>query len=139
MEKFLRFRDRNYNEVHYPLSSLLGFSRQDPSCGSCLYIHFKPLRVTTQADGVGDFDTDHVKIKFTDMSVHARAVINLLTNISAGSGVIDVMVINGDSLQFHAFDLKNNNISQYFCNPNGNESCNTTTWVDFVAIHMVES
>ena len=72
MEKLLRFQNRNFDQVYYPLSKLRGFSRQDAACGGCLYIHFDPLRNANQADVGSDVDVDYVKIKFTDASVLGR-------------------------------------------------------------------
>jgi hypothetical protein len=146
MEKYLRFQDVNYNQVVYPLSRLLGFSRKSTDCGKCLFLHFEPLRVTTQVEadtGAEDFNTDHVRIKFSDANVLRQAVKNLLTNIAASkTGYIEVLCLNGNSLESQAFDVKGFNISQYLCAPEGYGSaldgCAGASWDELIKIHIVE-
>ena len=153
MEKVLRFQNSNYDQVFYPLSKLRGFSRQDAACGGCLYIHFDPLRNTTQPDGgaspTGNFSTDYVKIKFTDSSVLGTVVRNILTNIaSEKGGIVTILEVFGTAVRKQAFDTKGSNTSQYLCTPqtpegedqfgSANANCAGVTWADVIEIHMAE-
>lgn len=147
MEKYLRFQDANYDQVVYPLSRLLGFSRRSTDCGTCLFIHFEPLRATRQSEagtGAEDFDTDHVRIQFSNANVFRQTVKNLLTNIAASkTGYIEVLCLNGNSLESQAFDVKGFNMSQYLCAPEGYGSeldgCSGASWTDLIKIHIVEA
>jgi len=147
MEKLLRFQDRNFDQVYYPLSKLRGFSRQDATCGGCLFIHFDPLRNANQVDAGSDIDVDYVKIKFTDASVLGTVIRNIMTNInSTPKGIVDVLIIFGNAVQKQAFDIKGSNTSQYLCTPQTDAgedqfgsaaaACAGVTWNDVITIHM---
>jgi len=147
MEKFLRFQDRNFDQVYYPLSKLRGFSRQDSVCGGCLFIHFDPLRNANESDAGSDVDVDYVKIKFTDASVLGTVIRNILTNISSSrTAIVDVLIIFGNAVQKHSFDIKGSNTSKYLCTPqtdagedqfgSAEAACAGVTWNDVITIHM---
>ena len=124
MEKILRFRNRAFDNVYYPLSRLKGLSRSTAK----LVFHFDPLKNS------GTSDTDKVEILFTDAGVHPLAVTNFYKAVYGSKKtivtVVDVASVNdGETVprDKHVFGVDNDdaNMSQYF---------NTTSITDFCSI-----
>jgi len=124
MEKILRFRNRAFDQVYYPLSRLKGLSRSTAK----LVFHFETLTKN------GTAETDKVEILFTDAGVHPLAVTNFYKAVYGSKKtivtVIDVANVNdGETVprDKHVFGVDNDdaNMSQYF---------NTTSITDFCSI-----
>ena len=113
MERILRFRNRNFDNVYYPLSRLKGISRDATN----LVFNFESLNKN------GDSATDTVKIKFTDAGVHPLAVSNFYKAVY-GSKTTIITIIDVSSVEdngtvarnLHAFGVDNDDgdFSQFF-------------------------
>ena len=124
MEKILRFRNRNFDNVYYTLSRLKGISRDSTN----LVFNFESLNKN------GTSSTDNVKIKFGDAGVHPLAVTNFYKAVYGSKKTI-VTVIDVSSIEdngtvgrsLHAFGVDDNDgdFSQYF---------DTSTITNFVVI-----
>jgi len=113
MERILRFRNRNFDNVYYPLSRLKGISRDTTN----LVFNFESLNKN------GTSDTDTVKIKFGDAGVHPLAVSNFYKAVY-GSKTTIITIIDVSSVEdngtvarnLHAFGVDNDDgdFSQFF-------------------------